>query len=111
MISSRGPTRLLLFEYNLTAQRFIDSIQILLEDAREMFGSLDPRFYWDNDPKHTAKIVKEFARSNKLNVPSDWPSSSPDLNPIENVWGLMETEIQKFVPKTVSDLKKRLHSI
>jgi transposase len=111
MISYRGPTKLLLFEGNLTAQRFIDFLKILIEDVKDKYGSYRYRLYWDNDPKHTANIVKEFIKSNKLNVPNDWPPSSPDLNPIENVWGLMGTEIQKFVPKTVSDLKKRLHSI
>ena len=35
----------------------------------------------DNDPKHTAKATKEFFKAKKWNV-MQWPSQSPDLNPM-----------------------------
>uniref|UniRef100_A0A3P9K2C3 Transposase Tc1-like domain-containing protein n=1 Tax=Oryzias latipes TaxID=8090 RepID=A0A3P9K2C3_ORYLA len=36
----------------------------------------------DNDPKHTAKATQEFIKAKKWNF-LEWPSQSPDLNPIE----------------------------
>ena len=36
----------------------------------------------DNDPKHTAKATQEFIKAKKWNI-LEWPSQSPDLNPIE----------------------------
>lgn len=37
-----------------------------------------------NDPKHTAKITKEWLQDNSANIP-EWPSQSPDLIPIERL--------------------------
>lgn len=49
----------------------------------------------DGAPCHTCKLAKE-ARS-KLGIPSlIHPPSSPDLNPIENVWHLLKTKVSQL---------------
>ena len=39
-------------------------------------------FQHDNDPKHMAKATKEWLKKKHIKV-LEWPSQSPDLNPIE----------------------------
>ena len=64
-------------------------------------------FMYDNDPKHTSALAKDWLRNNGLQV-MQWPSSSPDLNPIEHLCNVLEDRVKKYHSKNQIELALHL---
>ncbi|KAK6017266.1 hypothetical protein OSTOST_17214 [Ostertagia ostertagi] len=63
----------------------------------------------DNAPAHKSAYTTERLRMWKVRL-FEWPPESPDLNPIELVWGSMKAYIRKRNVRTVKDLREAASS-
>ena len=67
-------------------------------------------FQHDSAPCHKAKTVTEWLNTNQIEV-LDWPSYSPNLNPIENLWAIMKEKISKIEITSLSHLEEVIKSV
>lgn len=67
-------------------------------------------FQQDNASPHTSKSTDSYFEGKNVDV-LNWPSKSPDLNPIENLWGYLTKRVysngRQF--NSVDDLEKTIY--
>src|ERR1700759_4476372 len=99
MITARGVGRIVRIEGNLNKELYRDILQDdVLGTYREHhmnWGSF--YFQQDNDPKHTAKIVKAWFEEKNVDL-LDWPPNSPDINIMENLWDHLDRQVRARKP-------------
>ena len=74
----------------------------MLPSTEKVYGDAD--FQQDLAPAHTAKITNTWFNDNGIPV-LDWPANSPDLNPIENLWGMFKKKMRDTRPNDADELK------
>jgi len=98
-ITAQGTGRLHRVVGNLNAAGLTEIYdESLLGTLRDYGMSLDDViFQEDNDRKHTSKLATAWRAENNV-TRLDWPSSSPDLNPIENAWHVLDLRVRARNP-------------
>jgi len=99
----KGTTSLFCFRRIMDGKFYVEILEKQLPEVRSMLRGRW-RLQQDNDPKHTSRIAKEFLDNNVPEV-MDWPSNSPDLNPIENLWAIVKRNVELRRPKNLSELE------
>lgn len=97
-----------------TGEVYIDILQnVMLPSVSNIFPNRNFIYQQDNCPVHTARRVADWMRENDINL-LHWPSRSPDVNPIENVWGHIVKTMNKandFRPQNAYDLWNKIEEI
>ena len=84
---------------------------IELLNASQVFRTLDAKFgkgkYFfmqDGAPCHTAEATVSWI-SGQAKILPGWPANSPDLNPIEMIWGIVKKKLNELSDVTVAKIR------
>ncbi|GFW37805.1 transposable element Tc1 transposase [Trichonephila clavipes] len=100
-----GVGNLVFIDQIMHKMAYLNILQNNLKESADKLG-LGSNFIFqqDNDPKHTAFVVKEWLLYHCRNQLNTLPQS-PDLNVIENLWSHLERAVQKHPITSKEQLK------
>ncbi len=104
-MSSAGVGPLCFLKSTVNAAIYQEILEhFMLPSADKLYGDADFIFQQDLAPAHTAKGTKSWFNDHGVTV-LDWPANSPDLNPIENLWGIVKRKMRDTRPNNADELK------
>ncbi len=104
-MSSAGVGPLCFLKSTVNAAIYQEILEhFMLPSADKLYGDADFIFQQDLAPAHTAKGTKSWFNDHGVTV-LDWPANSPDLNPMENLWGIVKRKMRDTRPNNADDLK------
>jgi hypothetical protein len=75
----------------------------LRPSAKALFGKKPWILQQDNDRKHTAQATKDYLEDHNISC-MVWPAQSPDLNPLENLWSILDNKCSDRACKNANSL-------
>ena len=90
-------------ERNMNSNIFCEILQQSLIPSLKKLG-FRAVFQQDNDPKHTSKMTTALLKRLRVKV-MDWQNMSPDLNPIDHLWGIPKRNVEVHKISNICQLR------
>jgi transposase len=87
---------------NILKDQMLPSAKVLFPDGNYIFQQ-------DNDPKHTSELCKDHLARKRV-VQMTWRAQSPDLNPIENLWSILDCKTRDRKKQSEDELFELLQT-
>ena len=87
-------------------------IKLLQENLGECFAKTGWEILQqDGAPCHTSKAAKNWLSDWEVEYIMDWPGQSPDISPIENLWGIIKARLRQEDTSTIPKLELAIQKV
>ncbi|KAL0157391.1 hypothetical protein M9458_048637, partial [Cirrhinus mrigala] len=109
-MSSAGVGPLCFLRSKVNAAVYQDVLEhFMLPAADQLCGDADFIFQQDLAPAHSVKATSTWFKDHGIPV-LNWPANSPDLNPIENLWGIVKRKMRYARLNNAEELKATIRA-
>jgi hypothetical protein len=105
-------SKLMFIDNTLNAEGYIAMLVAsgVIKARDELYGALKWLFMQDGAPCHRAASSMDWLPG-RVKILIGWPANSPDLNPIEMIWGIMKRRLNSVLAQNTADFKRVVQDV
>jgi len=112
-IAHRYRTPLVVIQGNLNVRRYREDILAPYVVPLLRNNGNIRIFQQNNATSYTARDTVRYTQAQNIDFINDWPSKSPDVNPIEHLWDNLDQRVRRLQnpPKNANELQQEWNNI